>query len=425
MNRPCIVFGRNQNPWLEINIARAQQGLVWNSADWLDYRTVYTSEEGEITSAQNGKAVALDLVRRRSGGGTVIHDAGNLNFSFIVPNDKDFTRNKHASLIVGALQSCLSQNGVLPAYYRVDDIYVNERHDIAMKLGDQAVKVSGSAFKLTKGRALHHGTLLLASPNILPRSKADVRQGQSTFSQLLSSPAKPFLDAKGVSSVSSPVHNLFDLGKISTAESLSVSRRQVISKTRAAIMDAFTSTNCAKDDLDIVTVGDEVAHGKSKVDDIHRDVQEMMTDAWRYGQTPSFLYRFSQGQTNISFQAKQTKISDAKLMEIGSPQAQDECFASLEGKLLHEIDSWQSYISPKIPHGKEILDHLCRTFPNVRISQNRGATSGPEITGKRTVELQDDKISSGDPVVVRRMLDQTTVEVEQDGSNTIVQRQKI
>jgi lipoyltransferase/lipoate-protein ligase len=169
-NKPCIVVGRNQNPWVEVNLRLVQKGL-------------------DIP----GKAYAepISLVRRRSGGGTVFHDEGNVNYSVICPTAA-FDRNKHAQMVVRALHRL----GVSRAK-------VNERHDIILDPGEGAqqadekpYKISGSAYKLTRLRSLHHGTCLLSSPNI------------NLISQYLRSPAKPFIKARGVESVSSPIANV-------------------------------------------------------------------------------------------------------------------------------------------------------------------------------------------------------------------------
>ncbi|PKS06883.1 hypothetical protein jhhlp_006729, partial [Lomentospora prolificans] len=57
-------------------------------------------------------------------------------------------------------------------------------------------KVSGSAYKLTRLRSLHHGTCLLSSPNL------------GNISSYLRSPAEPFIKARGVESVRSKVRNV-------------------------------------------------------------------------------------------------------------------------------------------------------------------------------------------------------------------------
>ncbi|KAI9706285.1 MAG: Biotin/lipoate A/B protein ligase [Bogoriella megaspora] len=180
VNRPSIIIGHNQNPWLEANL-KLLRG----------------------TNSPIGKPI--DLVRRRSGGGTVFHDEGNVNWTVICPSSK-FTRDKHAEMVVRALRRL-----------GVERARVNERHDIVLDQGSARVnqpsedthktpftstdaptplKVSGSAYKLTRGRALHHGTCLLQSPNL------------GSIGKYLRSPARPFIKARGVESISSPVGNI-------------------------------------------------------------------------------------------------------------------------------------------------------------------------------------------------------------------------
>ena len=178
------MIGRNQNPWLEA-----------------DLRVV-----GQRGKGANGKEGAIQLVRRRSGGGTVFHDEQNLNYSVTCPT-ADFARDKHAEMVARAMRRFNPR------------ARVNERHDIVLDQGNMGEgvdrpdvgdmhktayfgediapkKVSGSAFKLTKLRSLHHGTCLL-------------RSDLEAIGKCLRSQARPFLKARGVDSVRSPVGNLF------------------------------------------------------------------------------------------------------------------------------------------------------------------------------------------------------------------------
>ncbi|HRO39185.1 MAG TPA: lipoate--protein ligase [Flavobacteriales bacterium] len=118
VNDPCIVVGKHQNAWEEIN------------TDLVDER-------------------GIPVLRRISGGGTVYHDHGNLNFSFLRPhNSRYFNNYTH---FTGAVAEALQGMGV-PAV-------LNHRGDILM--GDR--KISGSAQAMRKGRLGSHGTLLFRS----------------------------------------------------------------------------------------------------------------------------------------------------------------------------------------------------------------------------------------------------------------------
>lgn len=191
VNSPCVVIGRNQNPWLETNLrkikTRPAKGFI-----------TYEHEPQEV-----------QLVRRRSGGGTVFHDHGNVNYCVICPT-AGFNRDKHAEMVAGVLRT------------HTPRARVNERHDIVLDQGNfqeghrpdsvdmhrigyhhegtssPPLKVSGSAYKLIRLRSLHHGTCLLNSWNI------------DSISEYLQSPARPFLKARGVESVRSPIGNVLD-----------------------------------------------------------------------------------------------------------------------------------------------------------------------------------------------------------------------
>lgn len=69
-------------------------------------------------------------MRRHSGGGTVFHDLGNSNYSFIMPR-VDFKRSIAVEMVVRALHDM-----DVPAT-------VNERYDIVI----DGKKISGKTFK--------------------------------------------------------------------------------------------------------------------------------------------------------------------------------------------------------------------------------------------------------------------------------------
>ena len=196
VNSPCVVIGRNQNPWLEANLKLLRQ-------------TQLSEGEGKLRGRQSHEVNKyIPIVRRRSGGGAVFHDEGNINYSVICPTSA-FHRDRHVEMVVRAIRQYNPR------------ARVNERHDIVLDQGmlhasdrqpdagdmyntvyrdgtgsKPPLKVSGSAYKLTRQRSLHHGTCLLASPNI------------ESLSQYLRSPGRAFIKARGVESVRSPVGNI-------------------------------------------------------------------------------------------------------------------------------------------------------------------------------------------------------------------------
>lgn len=153
-NQQTIVIGTNQNPYSECNV------------------DTLLNEGGH-------------LARRRTGGGAVYHDLGNLNFSFIA--DKDLYDVKRQMTVI--------QKALL--YYGLET-EVSGRNDISY----QGRKFSGNAFAKTKFQGLHHGTILI---------KTD---GEKLQKYLKVKPAK--LHKHGVKSVASRVINLSEVADITS-----------------------------------------------------------------------------------------------------------------------------------------------------------------------------------------------------------------
>jgi len=118
VNDLSVIIGKHQNAYAEINLP-------------------YILEKG------------IPVVRRISGGGTVWHDHGNVNFSFILNGKEGQLVNfsKYATPILTYLQ-----NLGIPAGF-------GSRNEILVK----GIKVSGNAEHVYRSRVLHHGTLLFSS----------------------------------------------------------------------------------------------------------------------------------------------------------------------------------------------------------------------------------------------------------------------
>lgn len=153
-NEQTVVYGYNQNPFTECNV--------------------------DLLLSEGGHAA-----RRRTGGGAVYHDLGNLNFSFVA-NKNLYDVHKQMNVIKKAL-----------GYFGLQT-EVSGRNDILF----DGRKFSGNAFGIYKDRRLHHGTILI---------KTD---GEKLAKYLKVNPAK--LQKHGVKSVASRIINLSEVADITS-----------------------------------------------------------------------------------------------------------------------------------------------------------------------------------------------------------------
>jgi lipoate-protein ligase A len=144
-NNPSIVVGKHQNTLAEINLS-------------------YVQEKG------------IRVARRISGGGTVYHDLGNLNFAFI-------TTGKEGQLVdykkyTGPLIDAMGAMGV--------KVTLGSRNELLIG----KLKISGTASHVYKQRVLHHGTLLFSSELEHLSSALKVQSGRFTDKAVKSIPSR-------------------------------------------------------------------------------------------------------------------------------------------------------------------------------------------------------------------------------------------
>lgn len=134
INSPAIIIGKHQNAYEEVN---------------LEY-------------IKNNK---VPLIRRISGGGTVYHDEGNLNFTFIRNREdgRQVSFIEHTRPII----SFFEKHGLSP--------YVGDKNEIR----EDGLKFSGNAEHVFKNRVLHHGTILFASD--LTRLRKALKKGKGRY----------------------------------------------------------------------------------------------------------------------------------------------------------------------------------------------------------------------------------------------------
>lgn len=211
-NRRTVVIGQNQNPYAECHVAQLE--------------------------ADGGY-----LMRRKTGGGAVYHDMGNLNFSFVA-SPLLYDQTKQFSV----LQQAVSQYGL--------HTEVSGRNDVLC----EGRKFSGNAFSKNKYQFLHHGTILI---------KTDVEELQRYLM------VKPFkLQKHGVKSVQSRVVNLSEIAPIIAEDMI------------PAMINAFESVYGQKADVLSFEELTNNPHVKSLYD-------EFSSPEWKYGRWKEFKVRYA------------------------------------------------------------------------------------------------------------------------------------
>ena len=207
-NRRTVVIGQNQNPYSEVNI--------------------------EALEADGGY-----LMRRKTGGGAVYHDDGNLNFSFVIPKEL-YDQQLQFSVIQRAVESF----GLHTELSGRNDILAEGR------------KFSGNAFSKGRVNDLHHGTLLING------DMSDLAR------YLKPKPAK--LQKHGVASVRSRVVNLSELNPEITPES-------IVPRLKAAFESEYSETSEVSEFSEII-----------KKPEVCALYDQFASDEWKYGSWRTF-----------------------------------------------------------------------------------------------------------------------------------------
>lgn len=200
----AVVVGKNQNPWKECRLDRM-------------------------------RAEEVPLARRISGGGTVYHDAGNLNYCIIVDR-REYREQQAYDMVLAAL---------VP-------FGIKAERTGKSNLSVSGLKFSGNAFCFRKGRAMHHGTLLLNTDlDRLNRYLGSMYDG---------------IETHAIASVPAIVVNLG-----LPIDELSISLRE---RFLHHYRDAAATVEWGVDNMDT-----------QKLDDLYA---KQRSAAWKYGATPRF-----------------------------------------------------------------------------------------------------------------------------------------
>jgi len=212
-NTESVIIGKHQNAYAEINFQ-------------------YITEN------------KIDIARRISGGGTVFHDLGNINFTFIIndsnPNNLSFERV--LTPIINTINK-LNANAL-----------INNRNDITIN----NYKISGNAKHIKNNRLIQHGTILFDAN--IEKLKKSLNNNYSKYCD------------KSVKSVKSKVDNLSNY--IDSEIGILEFEELIINE----IKKTYTCSQYFLTSYDIKTVND-LAYGKYK------------TWEWIFGYSPE--YRFT------------------------------------------------------------------------------------------------------------------------------------
>lgn len=284
-NQNAVVLGKHQNALAEVNLEKAMQ-------------------------------FETNIARRISGGGTVVHDMGNVNFTIALPLDLqqhliDF--KKFINPVIEFLQSI----GV--------NAYASGRNDILV----QELKISGNAehhFRKNK-LMLHHGTLLFNS---------DLKK----LSQLLKTTPLKYKD-KAVQSNRSKVTNISNfLSPNYSLEDFKIGLQQYL---------------CNAFDVQQVRTlqPDEIAAIKKQV------TEKFETDDWNFGYSPaySFNHQFSWEEStgNITLNVER----DSRIIEANIAY-NSAIFSKLQEKLIgtkHYPEIINSMLHQYVPIAKKTKWH--------------------------------------------------------------------
>uniref|UniRef100_A0A3B4ZZJ9 Lipoyltransferase 1 n=1 Tax=Stegastes partitus TaxID=144197 RepID=A0A3B4ZZJ9_9TELE len=212
-NRPAVVIGRHQNPWAECDLKAMRRA-------------------------------GIALARRRSGGGTVFHDLGNLNLTFFA-SKKAYDRQRNLKVVTEALRRLRPEL----------DVRATDRLDIIL---NGHYKISGTASRLSRQSSYHHCTLL---------HSAD----RSALSAVLR-PSCPGIHSNATPSVPSPVANLID-------HAPSLQWEELVE----GVAEQYNKEFCFSSGTVLVDPSDETLFP-----DVGRLEAELRGWNWTFGKTPKF-----------------------------------------------------------------------------------------------------------------------------------------
>jgi lipoate---protein ligase len=241
----------------------------------------------------------IDVARRITGGGTVYHDLGNVNFTFI-ERIEDKTKLIDFKRYLTPMQIALKRMGI--------DVVITSANDLTL----EGKKVSGNAEHVfsQKKKVIHHGTLLFNSE--LGTLGNAIRQGTGQF------------ESKGVNSNRSIVSNIgSSIGGTVSVETFMEELKMEILRDKS-----YSEHHLTKEDVEAIEVLKN---------------EKFETWEWNYGYSPAYTFRrsnlFSSEGLNCSISVKNGKI----LLALFGREKELKEFKNFHG-LRHKTEDLQSLL---------------------------------------------------------------------------------
>lgn len=290
-NDPCVVIGRHQNPWVESNVALVRDKMV-------------------------------NLARRRSGGGAVYHDRGNVNCT-VFAHRHDYNRPRNLRLVCHAINEKWGTR-----------LHANQRDDIVL---NDKWKVSGSSAKVTKDSTYHHFTLLL-----------DVDM-HSLRSLLQPSANLQFSQSTATPSVRSEVANL-----------TSAEPGATYSAVCAAIAEHFYDVHCVTQNRKVVEVDPDDEKTFPGISEMRHELKSW---EWVYGKSPQFSITADQsfefGKMVFSCNVIHGNISNCSIQVDRASTQLQEALEHLE-ETLNGVRLWYSDVALALKQFESSTDFTLR-----------------------------------------------------------------
>ena len=235
---------------------------------WKNDNSIVLGKHQNVFEEINIKAIEknnIKVARRNTGGGTVFHDRGNLNYSVIT----DYNKNKfidYDQFIIPVIDA-LNSMGVKAEKRRTSDIAIDGR------------KISGSAQTIKGNRALHHGTLLFSADLTMLHDLLKTTEGK--------------IESNSVKSVRSIVTNIKD----------HLDTELNIEEFQKLLVETMFSDNVEKYEISqeqINAINELVENKYSKWD-------------WNYGRSPDFHFEKESSLLKVKLNVKKGYVADCSI----------------------------------------------------------------------------------------------------------------